>query len=495
MKEGNLFEKEMRVFSLEEKDAPMEAWKLSDKFQEAMESGGYQKLSKEKLKAFLQDAYSKQSKDGMIRILEDPEMPYDARCAIWYKPTYVVAVISIYTMVHYPEMMDESLIARFKNLLDAAFRSGIVAHGIYGPEYVASFLDQLAKADGKRFLEDHADFSSAFTTTIRDHLEELADIANANEVYEELGWNNLPINALAKKIVAFWDGYRHPVFVYGTLRKGEVSEGFLKSSVFCGYFQLKGYKLVNLGTYSGIKECEDESVLGEVYFVADDTLKSLDKYEAEGTLFKRKTVFVSGELGGLKAEAYVYAKESGDSASCGNIWHLKDKDYVWYAAYGSNMKAERFNCYIFGGRLEANKRIYEGCSDKSHWTEERLQIIKGRVYFANESPSWQGKGVAFFDPKGNDMIYMREYKITFDQLKDVWKQEGNTKKWYNALYCLGIAKDGCPIYTITASDEKPTNKPSEEYVKMFDDALKEAWALSSAERKRYLKGLGASDIA
>ena len=39
----------------------------------------------------------------------------------------------------------------------------------------------------------------------------------------------------------------HPVFVYGTLMKGQRAEHMLAGSDFAGNFQLKGYAMYHLG--------------------------------------------------------------------------------------------------------------------------------------------------------------------------------------------------------------------------------------------------------
>lgn len=39
---------------------------------------------------------------------------------------------------------------------------------------------------------------------------------------------------------------------------------------------------------------------------------------------------------------------------------IGEKEYVWYASYGSNMLYERFMHYIKGGYCEFNNKIYPG---------------------------------------------------------------------------------------------------------------------------------------
>lgn len=67
---------------------------------------------------------------------------------------------------------------------------------------------------------------------------------------------------------------------------------------------LKGYELYHLGSYPGIWP-GDGQVIGEVWFVDEETLNRLDDYEGEGVLYRREQVPVSGPAGELSAEVYI----------------------------------------------------------------------------------------------------------------------------------------------------------------------------------------------
>ncbi|MFE3886122.1 histone deacetylase [Streptomyces lydicus] len=70
---------------------------------------------------------------------------------------------------------------------------------------------------------------------------------------------------------------------------------------------------------------------------------------------------------------------------------------LWYAAYGSNMHAERLACYLAGGRPPGGLRTYPGCRDPRPPAHTAPVMLPGLLYFATESQVWTG-GRAFYDP-------------------------------------------------------------------------------------------------
>ena len=101
---------------------------------------------------------------------------------------------------------------------------------------------------------------------------------------------------------------------------------------------------------------------------------------------------------------------------------LRTDDLVWYVAYGSNMRAARFGCYISGGRPRGARRTYLGCRDQS---PPRLNVgihLAGGLTFAGRSSVWGG-GMAFYDPHADGEMAARAYLLTSGQLSDVVAQE------------------------------------------------------------------------
>lgn len=185
-----------------------------------------------------------------------------------------------------------------------------------------------------------------------------------------------------------------------------------------------------------------------------------------------------------------------------------EKQYVWYASYGSNLNRDRFLCYIYGGKPVGSEKTEIGCRDQSPPIKEETYIINFPLYFAKESVRWQKQGVAFIGlTKNNDeRTYSQKYLITVTQFNDVVKQENNgvelninlseVKKegymtlrdsWYGTILYLG-EHEGYPIYTFTADWDLdvPFNKPSKEYLRMIIEGLKTTVRLNDSEIVNYL---------
>ena len=99
------------------------------------------------------------------------------------------------------------------------------------------------------------------------------------------------------------------IFVYGTLMKGQHAHGFLKGGTLLGTWRLWDYAMYNLGNYPGILKKEGNCVIGEVYTVPRELLPRLDEYEAEGSLYHRRTVTVTKGEDRKEVQAYIYARE------------------------------------------------------------------------------------------------------------------------------------------------------------------------------------------
>lgn len=86
-----------------------------------------------------------------------------------------------------------------------------------------------------------------------------------------------------------------------------------------------------------------------------------------------------------------------------------NKNYVWYACYGSNLLKERFMLYI------------KECNDKTEPSCEKPIIIHHDLYFANSSSRWENKGVAFIKPEKNEKVATlgRMYIITEEQFLEI----------------------------------------------------------------------------
>ncbi|PSL55979.1 hypothetical protein B0I31_104270 [Saccharothrix carnea] len=180
---------------------------------------------------------------------------------------------------------------------------------------------------------------------------------------------------------------------------------------------------------------------------------------------------------------------------------------VWYVSYGSNMRAERFACYLTGGTPVGATRGYPGCRDTSPPLATRPVEVPGGIYFATESPVWLG-GRAFYDPDLPGTTAARAYLVTTAQFADVAAQEmyrepgtdlDLTVVMADGRHALGPGRyetllhlgehDGHPALTFTApwsaADVEHT-KPSANYLTMLATGLAESHGWTAERIAAYL---------
>ena len=135
-----------------------------------------------------------------------------------------------------------------------------------------------------------------------------------------------------------------------------------------------------------------------------------------------------------------------------------------------------------------NNKTYPGCTDKTYFKETAYITVNGEMYFGNNSKSWNGKGVAFFDPETDGTTYMKLYQINYSQLMDLQRMEGKSANWYGRIYCIGIKEDH-PVYTFTSENRRPKKLPDEKYFSLIAEELKTQFLLSDREAISYIAGL------
>ncbi|MFB6893400.1 histone deacetylase [Kitasatospora sp. NPDC056327] len=184
-------------------------------------------------------------------------------------------------------------------------------------------------------------------------------------------------------------------------------------------------------------------------------------------------------------------------------------DRLWYAAYGSNMHAERLACYLRGGRPAGSARDYPGCRDGRLPDHSAPVRLPGRLYFALESRVWGG-GTAFYDhdPRHRGGTPARAYLLTVGQFSDIAAQEtgggpgtdldlatvlrtGRDPQGpgrYQTLVSPGTL-DGVPVLTMTAPwslAEAELNAPRVCYLRNLAAGLTDAHGWSPRRAAVYL---------
>jgi gamma-glutamylcyclotransferase (GGCT)/AIG2-like uncharacterized protein YtfP len=415
---------------------------------------------------------------------DDPEnMPSDARVMYFYTPTYIAIGMLLNTKLNYPETVKQ--IAGF----DVALKKGLLAstgRGFQGHGY--DYLDGLIKAlnifvlaKAHIFVELYPNYCQEFTRLLKESLQYCERLIKTNKTKGDWGEDySIQLNCILQaaapqdylKLMSEKKGQKVYLFVYGTLMSTNRSNrAYLDDAEYLGKFTLNGYELYDLGSYPGIVEGNDK-VKGELYAVSIDKLADIDRYEGEGYLYTRKMVQVLGEGNEkLNAYTYVYNKPVAGRTKISyenQPWYhgiakaINSSNLVWYACYGSNINKERFMRYI------------EGCSDKTPPRDERPFIFDNPIYFSNNSPSWDYKGVAFLDINKKGKSFGKIYLITKEQFEEIKLQEGSNRNWYGKTVCLG-SLDGIPVKTITKEERTSDVIPSPRYIDVIKKGIQDTY--------------------
>lgn len=183
---------------------------------------------------------------------------------------------------------------------------------------------------------------------------------------------------------------------------------------------------------------------------------------------------------------------------------------VWYVAYGSNLSAERFSCYLRGGQPPGAAFTYPGARDHTPPRASKAVWLPGCVYFATESQVWGG-GRALYDPNIPGKAAARSYLITTQQFSDVAAQEmyrePGAELDLTELATLGriqvgegryetliyVGHDGqIPMVTFTAPwgiGDVPLLSPSHAYLRMLGQGLQESHGWDAQRVGEYLASL------
>lgn len=190
---------------------------------------------------------------------------------------------------------------------------------------------------------------------------------------------------------------------------------------------------------------------------------------------------------------------------------VKEINEVWYACYGSNIREERFLCYINGGTPPGAVRNFTGCSDKTKPKDSRSFIIDREMYFAKEAETWNGGGICFLKPEKDESVKTlgRTYLINSGQFKDLVRQElkfeGEIEIDFEELVkngkynCMSDGRyglllylgeiEGKPVVTFTSELylEDEINPPNEAYISTIIKGLKEIYDLKDSEILEYFR--------
>ena len=464
--------------------------------------GLYRTLPSDQLAAFLDNVAAVQSKDGMLRLIQakDKAFPwFNSRIAVWLEPTYAAAVLGIYTQLAHPGSMNTARQKTLAGLLRASTQYNLAGYSSKQEANYPRTLEMFIRADTKRFVEKYPNLCPEFTAFWNGEIERLRrefDRCDRGEaVMQSEHYTPEEMSARVRQLLALYDGCPRPLFVYGTLMRGQRAHSLLDGGIYGGRYLLFNHAMYDLGSYPAVVEEDEESVLGELWFVTDEMMQRLDDYE--GSLYKRVSVTLEAWNDNAEAEMYLW---KGDTVQGTRVpmtaqpWRTAQADeYIWYAAYGTNLLESRMAYYLQGGLCEQNGKTYSGCTDRSLWTDTKLRYCRGHVYFGRSSGSWEGKGVPFFKPVFTEIwhdhrtVCMKLYRITREQLDEVQQQEGASDSWYGRMYCVGLDQDGTPIITLTSRFENEENAPCNALLETMYLGLTTCCEYNKTEAVRYLR--------
>lgn len=111
------------------------------------------------------------------------------------------------------------------------------------------------------------------------------------------------------------------LFIYGTLKRGQVNHHLLEAETFLGETQtVPHYRLLDLGWYPGLATVENNgrSISGELWEVSPQRLQKLDAYE--GDEYARQPVTLLDHNFNTTTETYVLKAPDWTRPDAGTIW-------------------------------------------------------------------------------------------------------------------------------------------------------------------------------
>lgn len=118
-------------------------------------------------------------------------------------------------------------------------------------------------------------------------------------------------------------------------------------------------------------------------------------------------------------------------------------EHVWYVSYGSNLRRERFEAYLLGGSVPGLQVVYPGGPGTSTASGERAVVLRGRLRFARDAPSWGGGGVAFWDADADGPgVLARAWRVRVQQFLEVVHLENGGMDRRPAPWPAGVLDRG-----------------------------------------------------
>lgn len=107
-----------------------------------------------------------------------------------------------------------------------------------------------------------------------------------------------------------------PVFVYGTLKKGNYNNRWLGDAEYQGEAITKHpkFSLYNLGHYPGMKSNGRQKIHGQVFLINDEIHKHLRQLESYPSMYREEWIqVILNETEEIKTLTYLYNHKTDDS--------------------------------------------------------------------------------------------------------------------------------------------------------------------------------------
>lgn len=186
-----------------------------------------------------------------------------------------------------------------------------------------------------------------------------------------------------------------------------------------------------------------------------------------------------------------------------------NEQHVWYAAFGSNLFAERFSVYLTGGPIpfSTTGRVQRGARNPEPPSGDQPFSLERSLLFSGAVAQWGGGGTASVDADHNPVTptMARAYRITLEQFEDVFAQENGldvpvtidvpallagpinlTDRKYGRVELVGeIGTD--PVVTLATSSRPTQLAPADSsYLSVMGLGLMESWDLTARAAADYL---------
>jgi gamma-glutamylcyclotransferase (GGCT)/AIG2-like uncharacterized protein YtfP len=121
------------------------------------------------------------------------------------------------------------------------------------------------------------------------------------------------------------------VFVYGSLKKGLGNHRLLEKSKYLGRCFVEGrYKMLNLGGFPGLVQSgqfAETRIVGEVYQITEDTLRSLDWLEGHPRFYTRHKLATPWKNAWCYFLPDTYVGRYGEVP---HIWRPTQEEQEWF---------------------------------------------------------------------------------------------------------------------------------------------------------------------